>query len=71
MTYRGYLSLPDPEPTDPHLELTAADVVATVAQQIEVSGRLATITPESFDTAESHAELLLAALGVSPGGRPP
>ncbi|MFG1928537.1 hypothetical protein [Cryptosporangium sp. NPDC048952] len=71
MTYRGYLSIPDPEPTDPHLDLTAADVVAAVAQQLEVSGRSMTITPESFGTAESHAESLLAALGVSSGERSP
>jgi len=68
MTYTGYYNIPDPEPTDPHVGISASDVVATVAQQLETAGVVATITPESIDAATAHAELLLASLGVLTAG---
>lgn len=52
-----------PEPTDPHLALTAGDVVALVAQQLEVSGARPALTTESRDAAEHAAALLLGTLG--------
>ncbi|GAA0265363.1 hypothetical protein [Cryptosporangium japonicum] len=64
----GYYGLPpEPchEPVDPQLGVTAADVVATVAQQLEVVGRASVITAETLRAAEGHAEMLLAALGAT------
>ena len=48
----------------PDLALTAADVVALVAQQIEVSGTRPTLTDESKHVAERAAEELLDSLGA-------
>jgi hypothetical protein len=52
-----------PDSEDPHLALTAGDVVALVAQQLEVSGARPALTTESRDAAEHAAALLLGTLG--------
>jgi hypothetical protein len=53
-----------PEPTDPHLALTASDIVALVAQHLEVNGARPALTTESRDAAEHAAALLLGTLGA-------
>ncbi|SHM98179.1 hypothetical protein [Cryptosporangium aurantiacum] len=52
-----------PEQDSPVLGLTAGDVVAIVAQQIEVSGVRPLLTTESKQAAERAAEQLLDSLG--------
>jgi hypothetical protein len=54
----------------PDLALTAGDVVALVAQQIEISGVRPTLTSESREAAERAAEQLLNSLGRPPSDHP-
>jgi hypothetical protein len=54
-----------PERTDPHVALTAGDVVALVAQRLEVSGARPALTSEALDAAEYAAALLLGTLGAA------
>ena len=51
---------------DTDLAITAGDIVAIVAQQIEVSGARPTLTDESKRTAERAAEELLDSLSGEP-----
>jgi hypothetical protein len=52
-----------PERTDPHLALTASDVVALVTQRLEITGAHPALTSEVLDAAEYAAALLLGTLG--------
>lgn len=55
------MNTPPPEDA-PDLALTAGDVVALVAQQIEVSGARPVLTDASREAAERAAEDLLGSL---------
>jgi len=52
-----------PQPIDPQLALTAGDIVALVAQHLEITGARPALTIESRDAAEHAAALLLGTLG--------
>ncbi|GAA0281062.1 hypothetical protein [Cryptosporangium japonicum] len=61
---------PDAGDDAPDLALTAADVVALVAQQIEVSGARPVLTDASRPVAERAAEELLDSLNGDPATPP-
>lgn len=70
----GYYGLPDPspEPTDPHLGLTAADVVAWIMQQRETAGTPIELpSPERFAAAETYVEMALVTLRATPASEQP
>lgn len=61
----------EPTRTDPHLDLTAADVLAWAAQQREIAGRPVTLTPETVAAAEAYAQLMLGVIDATPIGDQP
>jgi hypothetical protein len=70
MTYRNdAVFVVEPERTIPSLAVTAGDVVALVAQQLEITGRRPALTDRSARAAHEAAGLLLTVL-CSEGGDP-
>lgn len=62
----GPLDRLHPEPSLPILALSDGDVVALIAQQVELAGHRSMLTPQTLDSARHLAGLLLALLDGGP-----
>jgi len=66
----GSFALPEPDHTDPRLTPTPSDVVALIAQHLEVAGLRPRLTAQTRPRAETAAHALLEALVEAPEHRP-